>query len=117
MPPTDWTGFARAAARNASENWFDVRLGVMTVEAMSDVLVVFNNHFFANFPTLQAVELEELKRRLSAEGFEVLGSASYPTSGASDGYSYAIVIDAGEEYRELIEDIQREVHRWAFEKT
>jgi hypothetical protein len=113
MPPNDWTELARAAAKDAHENFFHYHHGIMPNYTGLEVLVLYNNLFSPDYPTLQDIEREVVTRRLSEEGIGVLGSATYPTSGEYEGYSYALIIDADEEDLDRVGDIEREVHLWA----
>jgi hypothetical protein len=109
MSTESWTKCARAAARTAHEEFFENRWGTWVVEETPDVLVVYSNHFYKDFPARQAEEIEELTRRFSGAGIGVLGHATYPTSGPDDGYSYAMVLRAGEPEEPTVASIQGEV--------
>ena len=104
-----WASFARVCARTAHEDYFSSHWGVWVIDERPGVLVVFSNHFYGNSPLRQAEEIEEMKQRLRAVGIKVLGLATYPTSGPSDGYSYAMVLRAGEDDEPLVASIQEQV--------
>jgi hypothetical protein len=104
-----WESFAPVCARTAHEDHFSTRWGTWIIDEMPGVLVVFGNHFYKNHPARQAEEIEELKGRFEATGIEVLGLASYPTSGPDDGYSYAMVLRAEEEAEPFVASIQDDV--------
>jgi hypothetical protein len=50
------------------------------------MLVVFSNHSYSNHPARQADEIEELRRGFEAEGVELLGLGTYPSSRPIDAY-------------------------------
>jgi hypothetical protein len=104
-----WASFARGCARTAYEDYFSTRWGVWVIDERPGVIVVFSNHFYKNFPKRQGEEIDELKRRFSAAGIEVLGLATYPTSGPSDGYSYAMVVRGREDQESVVASIQDDV--------
>jgi len=109
MSMTGWKDFAGACAKTAHEDFFATRWGTWIVDEMPGVLVVFSNHFYRSFPKRQTEEIDELRRRFAAAGIEVLGLATYPTSGPADGYSYAMVLRADENDEPAVASIQGDV--------
>lgn len=90
--PSDWMAFARACAGDAFCSHFSSRRGVWHI-ADWDALVLFNNHPH----TSRDEETAELRRRLAAEGIEELAYATYPEMGPDAGYTYAMILRAGED--------------------
>ena len=103
MRKKDWAAFAAACARDAHLMWFSSRRGVWYFEDC-DVLVLYNNHPYKH-PTLRAEELAEFRGRLRADGIEELAYATYP----DDGYTYALVVDAGRDRERHLAAIMREI--------
>jgi transcriptional regulator with XRE-family HTH domain len=108
MTDAEWKNFASFTAEDAYENHFPSRRGVWYFEYL-DVLVLYNNNPYANFPTLRDEETAEFRRRLAAEGIKELAYATYPVGGESDGYTYAMVIDAGQDREKWVADTMYEI--------
>jgi hypothetical protein len=100
----NWQEIARACAREAHEEFFSSRWGVRTDED-NTVIVVFSNNFYKNRPTLQDEERAYLRERFGTENVPILGEATWPVSGPDDAYTYAMVLDAAPERKELVASI------------
>ena len=100
----NWDRFARACAEDAHVNWFPTRRGAWYINDL-DAVVVFNNHPYEDQPALRDEEVAEFRRRLAAEGIEELAFATYP----EDGYSYAMVINAGRDREQVLADMMKEI--------
>lgn len=104
-----WREFAKACARDASENHFPSRRGAWHIVDL-DVLVLFNNNPYANFPSLRDEETAKFRQRLAAKGLVELAYATYPPAGQQDaGYTYALVIQAGKEHQQWVRDTMMEL--------
>jgi transcriptional regulator with XRE-family HTH domain len=108
MTDAEWKEFASLTARDSYENHFPSRRGVWYFEDL-DVLVLYNNNPYANFPTLRDEETAEFRRRLVAESIKELAYTTYPVGGQSDGYTYAMVIDASQDREKWVADTMYEI--------
>ena len=108
MTDAGWKAFASLTAKDASENHFPSRRGVWYFDDL-DVLVLYNNNPYEKFPTLRDEETAEFRRRLAAEGIKELAYATYPVGGESDGYTYAMVIDASQDRQNWVADTMFEI--------
>jgi transcriptional regulator with XRE-family HTH domain len=108
MTAAEWKAFAHGAAKDAHENHFPSRRGVWHFEDL-DVLVLYNNNPYAKFPTIRDEETAEFRRRLAAEGIKELAYSTYPVGGESDGYTYAMVIDASQDRQNWVADTMFEI--------
>jgi hypothetical protein len=112
----DWHLFALACAADAGENHFEDRRGLWHFTDL-DVLVVFSNNPYAKSPTMRDEETAEFRRRLRAEGLKVLAYMTYPGPGSeSAGYTYAMVIRAGEDHIDQVLDIRDQVTMESLDK-
>jgi transcriptional regulator with XRE-family HTH domain len=97
-----WQRLADALAWDAHENHFPSRRGVWFLKD-EGVLCIFNNNPYAKYPTLRDEELAEFRRRMRAERIKELAYATYPPKGQEDaGYTYAMLIEAGEDKRDWV---------------
>jgi len=105
-----WAEMAAVFARDAHENHMESRRGVWPVEG-HDVLCSYNNPY-ANDPNRREEELAEFRRRMAEEGIEELAFATYPPEGQEDsGYTYAQIINAGEEKTDWVVDTMQSILR------
>jgi transcriptional regulator with XRE-family HTH domain len=104
-----WPEFAEGCAKDACENHFPSRRGVWYIQDLN-VLVIYNNNPYDRNPGLRDGEVAEFRRRLLAEGLKELAYATYPPPGAEDeGYTFAMVIDAGRDREEWVVDTWKDV--------
>src|SRR5262245_15329797 len=101
MREPDWRAIVREEARVNHEENFSWRRGLYWMEEWN-VIWVYSNHFYARFPTLLDREMKRLKERVEAMGYGQLGHATWPEGGLEDGYSCAVLFDAGPEAEESI---------------
>jgi len=114
--PGDLQRLAKALAKDAHTNYFSSRRGVWFVED-SDVLCLYNNNPYADYPTLRDDELTEFRRRMKEEGLKELAYATYPPEGEeAAGYTYALLIDCGEDRREWVVGTMKQIVKTSFEK-
>ena len=104
-----WNALASSLAADAFNDWFSTRRGVWFVEDMG-VLCVFNNNPYAKHPNLRDCETEAFRGQMKNAGIEVLAYTTYPSVGARDaGYTYAMLLDAGEEKKGFVIDAMNEI--------
>jgi transcriptional regulator with XRE-family HTH domain len=111
MKKQDWTQFAKVCAADAHENWFESRRGTWYIKDL-DVVVLYNNNPYAQYPTLRDEELAEFLSRLRAEGIQELAYATYP----EDGYTYAMVIDASRDREQFLADVMQDIMMETFRR-
>jgi hypothetical protein len=99
----DWKQTARMLAGIANGALVSHRRGVFFVPVI-DKLCVFNNNPYSNDATATDREIEELRERLKAAGIFELAYGEYPERGAEEGYSWAMLLDAGDEKGEFVEE-------------
>ncbi len=104
MKKKRWEEFAACCAHDAHENWFWSRRGSWYFEDL-DVVVLYNNNPYDGQPTLRDEELAEFRERLRAAGIKELAYATYP----ENGYSYAMVVDAGRDRETFLGQVMMEV--------
>jgi transcriptional regulator with XRE-family HTH domain len=93
----DWQRAAYGFALDAHENFFSSRRGVWYVEDVN-ALCFYNNNPYAKHPTLRDEEVAEFRRRLKSAGIKELAYATYPPPGdESAGYTFAMIVDVGED--------------------
>lgn len=107
VPSTRWARFARRCAQDAFENHFESHRGVWHYEDI-DTLVVYSNHPYESDLLRRERELETLRSKLAASGVKILARASYPVGGMDDGYTVAVVLDAGGEKQPLMARLYEE---------
>jgi transcriptional regulator with XRE-family HTH domain len=115
----DWTRLAYGCARVAFREDFSSRRGVylLTTAGERGVLCLYNNNPWANHPTLRDEETAEFRKRLKSRRLKELAYASYPPEGQEDaGYSYAMLIDAGEEEMSWVAETMQEIVAKSFER-
>jgi transcriptional regulator with XRE-family HTH domain len=111
LTKADWQRHARNFAQDACENHFSSRRGVWIIEDLG-VLCLYNNNPYSQYPTLRDEELAEFRRRMKAEGIKELAYATYPPEGEEDaGYTYAMLIDAGEDRMSWVSNTMVDVMR------
>jgi transcriptional regulator with XRE-family HTH domain len=103
-----WHDLARFWAEEAGENHFPSRRGVWFLDKLG-VLCVYNNHPYAAYPTLRDQETEEFRAWLKQKRIKELGYATYPESGQDAGYTYAMLLDAGEDRQQEVVDALQEI--------
>jgi len=104
MTKAGWRRFAKGCAASAHEDHFASRRGVWYYEDL-DVLVLYDNNPYADRPQRRGEELAEFRGRLRAAGVEELAYATYP----EDGYTYALVMDAGRDREQFVRDAMTDV--------
>jgi plasmid maintenance system antidote protein VapI len=104
-----WGFVAQAFAKDAHENHFSSRRGIWHLEDLN-VLCVYNNNPYAKHPELRGEETAAFRDWLRANGIKELAYATYPVTGENAGYTYAMIIDAGDERRvEVAGELRRVV--------
>lgn len=103
-------GIAYFAAALAYNTNFSSHRGVEHWEDV-DVLVVYNNHPYANDPDRRTHELAAFGQAMRQEGIRELSFASYPTEGDSAGYTFALVLDASRDRIGWVTDTWEEILR------
>jgi hypothetical protein len=117
----EWNELAYLAAFDAYEDNFQTRRGIW-FDQDSKVWYLYNNNPYASDPTLRDQETDEFRRRLKEAGIKELAYATYPDEGEEDaGYTYAMLIEAGEEKADWITETMiaciRESYRKMKERT
>jgi hypothetical protein len=99
----NWKRFALILAQDAFENHFSFRRGVWFCEDI-DVLAVYNNNPYANYPELRDEETAKFRTAMEKAGIKVLAYATYPPEGKEDaGYSYAMILDASRDKIDFVD--------------
>lgn len=99
----DWNEEALWEAAEAHENHFSSRRGVWHLEDV-DKLCVYNNNPYAQAPEKRDEETATFRAWLKSQGIKELAYATYP----EDGYTYAMIIDCGEEREtEVVKELER----------
>ena len=112
-----WQRFALGCACDAHENHFPSRSGIWFFEDQG-VLCVFNNNPYAKYPTLRDEEVAQFRQKLRAEGIKELAYATYPGEGDEQpGYTYALLIDAGEDKIDWVVETLDEIQDRAFRRA
>jgi transcriptional regulator with XRE-family HTH domain len=93
---SNWAALAENAARDAGEIYFPTRRGIWYFQDV-DKLCVFNNNPYANHPDQRDRETAAFRDWLGANGIKELAYATYPQTGVDAGYTYAMILDAGNE--------------------
>jgi hypothetical protein len=107
--------FAEMCAWDAHENHFPHRRGIWDTE-LENVIVLYNNNPYAKGQHYRDEETDRIRERLAVEGMEELAYATYPPEGKEQaGYTYAMVIQATEEQRRVLEEIVYDAVRKSFE--
>ena len=111
-----WQRMAEFYARDAFEAHWRSRRGLWELGDVG-LLCLYNNNPYAHDPTLRDKETAEFRRKLKVEGIKEVAYATYPPEGQEyAGYTYAMIIGAGEEKADWVcdtmEDILREPSRW-----
>jgi hypothetical protein len=104
MDQKDWNRLAKMCASDAHEHHFPSRRGIWHVEDL-DVLVIYNNNPYSEGPHLRDEEVAKIRLWLQAAGIEELAYATYP----EDGYTFAMVIRAGEDQLGRVADAVTEI--------
>ena len=97
----NWNEVAMDAAKEAHEERFERRRGAWYHEDL-EVVVLFNNNPYVLHPESRDKEVALFRAWLREVEFEELGFAKYPVQ---TGYSYAMVIRATKDDKELLEDV------------
>jgi transcriptional regulator with XRE-family HTH domain len=104
---TGWKWCAEKFARDAHENHFPSRRGVWYLQGLCK-LCVYNNNPYAQHPDRRDEETAAFRAWLRANGIKELAYATYPMTGESAGYTYAMILDAGAERQaEVVSELQR----------
>src|SRR5262249_1010580 len=103
----NWATLPQAFAEDAHEHYFSSRRGIWHLEDLS-VLCVYNNHPYARCPNRRSEETAAFRNWLKANGIKELAYATYPATGESAGYTYAMIIDVGvERLAEVAAELRR----------
>jgi hypothetical protein len=96
----NWHKWAELCAKDAFDNYFPSRRGIWYFEDL-DVLVFYDNNPYDNDPLYmrRMDELCQYRHALNEAGLEELGFGT-----TEDGYSYALVIDAGRDREEWVRE-------------
>lgn len=93
----NWKDLAQKFAMDANENHFSSRRGIWFIEDKG-VLCIYNNNPYEGFPDQRDKEVAAFRERLKEAGIKELAYATYPFDGDEyPGYTYAQIIDAGED--------------------
>lgn len=83
-------------AKDANENYFSSRRGTWYLADIGKVCM-YNNNPYAVDATLRDKETKVFLKHLRSLGIDCLAQASYPPAGSeSAGYTYALILNAGE---------------------
>jgi len=111
-----WHELAFAFAKDAHEDHFPSRRGVWHIEDLG-VLCLYNNNPYANYPALRDEETAAFRKRMRAAGIKVLAYATYPPEGEeSAGYTYAMLLDAGQDKQSFVADTMADIVKWSHER-
>lgn len=94
--PNNWRIVARSVAEEAHDEHFSSRRGVLYLED-EDTIALYDNNPPVGGMLIRERQVEELTNRLKQTGIGVLAAATYPIGGPDDGYTLAIVLDAGDD--------------------
>jgi hypothetical protein len=90
----------------------DLRIGVWCDSARG-ALIVVNNNPYADYPDLRDRQLTDFRKWLAAANIQELAYATHPPVGELNaGYSFAMILDAGEKRREEVLDWWEEASRF-----
>jgi transcriptional regulator with XRE-family HTH domain len=90
----NYESIALAFARDANENNFSSRRGVLPIEG--GLVCIYNNNPY-NDPQVRERETAQFRRWLRSQGIKELAYATYPPTGEDAGYTYAMILRAEEE--------------------
>ena len=95
---TNWNKVAENIAKEAYEEHFSSHRGIWFLEEIGK-LGIYNSHPYPEpFKHIRGWEIAEFQRWLREAGVKELGYATYPPADQDDpGYTYAMILDAGEE--------------------
>jgi hypothetical protein len=115
IPQRKWDRVALGFAREMHEENFQSRRGTFGLEDV-DCVVVYNNNPWADYPTLRDEETADFRILLDRHGIKELAYATYPPPGhESEGYTYAMILDARMEQEGLVRELMRRVLDASFE--
>jgi len=100
---TVWQEVADELAERAGDELFHSHRGVYFVEDR-DVLCLYNNHPYKN-PDLRPREVRKLRQGLKRLGIPVLAYGESPKTGEDAGYTYAMILDAGDDRVDEVSDM------------
>jgi hypothetical protein len=119
--------WAEIAALHANEHLFESHWGSYPMDCAEldedgddgKVLVVYDNHPYSAGTEYRDRQLCRLRQRLDQRGYGEVGFASYPSEGAAEGYSFALLVyDWTPQMQEEIGGIyQEEILRTMHEMT
>jgi hypothetical protein len=103
----DWQFTASVWAKEAYKHDCGNRNGVYSVEAddrgEETFLVIYNNHDYAEYPSLREQELTEIRRRLKSARIPELAYATYTER--RERSTYALVLGVGTGWEERVETL------------
>ena len=99
---------ARLIAKDEHLNNFKSRRGVGTIDGK---LYLYDNNPWAAGAHFRDEELAEFRRRLKAEGITEAGYGVYPEIGEEVGYTYALILDCGEDREEWVREVWQQLIR------
>ncbi|WP_439628901.1 helix-turn-helix domain-containing protein [Gemmata sp.] len=109
--PKQWQALAAYYAKDARENHFSSRRGTWHIEDLN-VLCLYNNNPYAKGRHFRDEETAEFRKRLAEKGIKEL---AYATDGDGDSefpdYTYAMIIDAGEDMQNWVAATMEEIVR------
>jgi hypothetical protein len=119
-----WDDLATRLARDAMENYFEIRRGVWELHEF-EVVALFNNNPYASDPFRRDQELLAIRGWLEERGFRELGFGLWPPTRLEDGtrseqpgYTYAMIVkelpEAYDISKDLPFDIVYEIQERAF---
>lgn len=120
-----WATIAVEYAKDASENIFQSRRGAFVINNLptesGQVVCIYDNNPYGDFVNGRSArrddETESLVAKLKERGFRQLSYAVWPAKRGPDyGYTYAMIIDAGETQIDEIDSIADENWKQSFKK-
>jgi hypothetical protein len=105
--PAFWHGLALLLAQNSDEA-LGHRWAVWYCED-GDIVIIQNSHPYRASSLARDEETARFRQRLADAGVGELAYATYPPPGEEDaGYSYGMLLDAGEDQLDLVRDLYDE---------
>jgi transcriptional regulator with XRE-family HTH domain len=92
-----WFFLALGLAEDAHDNHFSSRRGLWIL-GEEGAICLYNNNPYENYPDRRSEELREFRSRMQDQKIKELAYATYPPEGEEDaGYTYALIIEGGED--------------------
>jgi len=101
---------AEACAKDAHQNFFSSRRGIWFFSD-EGVLCLYDNNPYANDSKLRESEFQRLLQALKRQGILELGFATFGDDPNFPDYTYAMIVDAGEDQENLVYELWQDVLR------